>query len=340
MSTRASTPAGEQAAIDRVADLARSDMERDYAGTRPVLRHQHAKAHGCVRAEFTVAADLPARLKVGLFARPGTYAAWVRFSSGAGGPILHSDAKRDAHGMAIKVLGVDGPKVLDTEVDGRTQDFVLANSKVFFCRNAEEYVELATRASEGRLLRFFIGWNPMKWRLRLLVNLLVATRGAVHDPLQIRYWSQAPYALGPVAVKYSARPASSVHDRKPAEPGENHLEDAMRRRLLAGECRFDFMVQIQGDPRRMPIEDPTRRWSERASPFRVVAEIRIPPQDFTSGERKAFAENLAFTPWHALCEHEPLGGINRARRVVYEAISAFRRAANGAPAGEPTGIES
>jgi Dyp-type peroxidase family len=330
-------PPGEQAAIDRVAELTRSKHERDYApNIRPMLRDQHAKPHGCVRAEFTVSPDVPAHLRYGLLAEPGTYQAWIRFSSSASGPNLPSDRKRDAHGMAVKLLGVEGPKVLDGERDATTQDFILANSRVFFCRNPQEYVELATRANEGKLLRFFFGWNPAKWRLRLLVNLLVATKRAVHNPLQIQYWSQTPAALGPFAVKYSAKPQAGGLNRKPSSQGDNYLEDAMRKQLAAGEGRFDFMVQLQGDPDRMPVEDPTIRWSERASPFLTVATIRIPRQEFTSEAQKVFAENLSFTPWHSLLEHRPLGGINRVRRDVYEDISKRRHEANGVPRREPT----
>ncbi len=337
----AAAPApGEQAAIECVDELTRAKYERDYAPSiRPMLRDQHAKPHGCVRAEFTVAGDIPAEIRHGLFAGPGTYRAWIRFSSGARGPTLPSDTRRDAHGMAIKILGVEGPKVIEAERDATTQDFVLANAKVFFCRNPQEYVELASRAAKGKLLRFFFGWNPAKWRPRLFVNLMVATQRTVHNPLQIQYWSQTPSALGPLAVKYSAKPVGGGHDGRPTSPGDNYLEDAMRRQLAVAESRFDFMVQLQGDPTRMPIEDPTVRWSERASPFRTVATIRIPPQDFTSDAQKAFAENLSFTPWHSLPEHQPLGGINRVRRVVYETISSVRHDANGAPRGEPTGDE-
>ena len=340
MDDGAAPPPGEQAAIDRVTQLIRSGHERDYApDVRPMLRAQHAKAHGFVRAEFTVAADVPAELRHGLFAEPRTYRAWVRFSSSAAGPRLRSDRKRDAHGMAVKVLGVEGPKVLEAERDATTQDFVLVNSRAFFCRNPEEYVELASRVDEGRLLRFFLGWNPARWRLRLLVNLLVATQRAVHNPLAIRYWSQTPSALGPLVVKYSARPRGGARNRRPASPTDNHLEEVMREQLAAGDAAFDFMVQVQGDPKRMPVDDPSVRWSERASPFRTVATIRIPSQDFTSKSQRAFAENLSFTPWHSLPAHRPLGGMNRVRRVVYEEISTLRRRANGAALEEPTGDE-
>jgi hypothetical protein len=49
-----------------------------------------------------------------------------------------------------------------------------------------------------------------------------------------------------------------------------------------------------------------------------------------------FCENLSYTPWHALPEHEPLGSINRARRAIYTAISKARHEINGARRAEPT----
>ena len=39
-------------------------------------------------------------------------------------------------------------------------------------------------------------------------------------------------------------------------------------------------------------------------------------------------ENLSFNPWHSLPAHRPLGGINRARKVVYPALSKLRHERN------------
>ena len=54
----------------------------------------------------------------------------------------------------------------------------------------------------------------------------------------------------------------------------------------------------------MPVENPTIAWDEAASPFRKVATIRIPAQTFDTPEQMTFCENLSYTPWHALPEHE------------------------------------
>ena len=335
---RESVPAGEAEAIARVVEIARRAFERDYAHVRPALRDQHPKSHGCVRAEFTVRADVPAELRHGLFAEPRTYPAWIRFSSSSSVP--RPDSRRDANGMSIKVCGVEGVKVLPAERHETTQDFIVANNRSFFCRNASDYVELAARMTEGRLLRFFLGPDPRRWRLHELANMLMATQKPVSNPLRIRYWSQTPYALGPHAVKYSAKPPGRRTGRTPLGSHPNALEQAMAEQLRSGDATFEFMVQRQDDPAAMPVEDPTIGWSERAAPFRTVATIHIPPQAFGSKPQRDFAEALSYTPWHALPEHRPLGGINRIRGAVYEAISVLRHEANGVPRREPTGSET
>jgi hypothetical protein len=178
-------------------------------------------------------------------------------------------------------------------------------------------------------------FNPFNSHLRVLRNLLSALKRCA-NPLEIRYWSTTPYRFGEGAVKYSARPVSPAIDAVPANPSPDFLREAMTRTLDRGAVQFEFLVQRQTDPVRMPIEDPGAAWSEAVSPFRKIASIHIPAQSFDSAEQMTFAENLSFTPWHSLPEHRPLGGINRARKVVYKAISEFRHRCNGVARAEPT----
>jgi Dyp-type peroxidase family len=331
-----SVPQNEPEAIARIVQAVRDTFERDYASVRSALRAQHAKAHGCVRAEFVVGSDVPQDLRHGLFARPGTYAAWIRFSSAPARP--GPDSKRNiTHGAAIKVMGVAGEKILESQRHETTQDFLLANSSEFVCRNASDYAVLLPRMFENKLWKFFIGTYPWKWHVREFVNVMRAIRRKVSNPLQTRYWSQTPYALGPHAVKYSLKPHGRRKRTRSVPKSANYLEQAMARQLAgSGEASFDFLVQLRGDPRKMPVEDPTIPWREAAAPFRKVATIRIPAQDFTSRERKSFSEGLSFTPWHSLPDHRPLGGINRVRGEVYKEVSKLRREKNDVPQREPT----
>jgi Dyp-type peroxidase family len=332
-------PPEETDDIARVVELAKADLARMYPpGTTPVGRDQHPRAHGLVRARLEVAPDLPQALRAGVFAEAGrTYDAWIRFSSRAGGPTA-TDEKRDAHGMAIKLFGVEGPKVLAADADATTQDFVLANSPTFLCRNAHDYVELATKSANGKLVSFFLGADPRRWRIRALLNLVRAITQRVDSPLDIRYWSQTSSRLGDRAVKYSAAPVAHARADRRAK-GRNRIGDTMASQLAQAGATFHFMVQLQGDPVAMPIDDPTVRWDEDVSAFETVATIHIPKQAFRSERRRHLAEHLSFTPWHTLHAHRPLGSINRVRRAVYDAISDERHRRNDEPRTEPGHLE-
>jgi hypothetical protein len=88
------------------------------------------------------------------------------------------------------------------------------------------------------------------------------------------------------------------------------------------------MVQPQVAGKNMPVEDATVEWSEKDSPFIPVARIEIDRQQFDTAERNRFCENLSYNPWHALPEHRPVGVMNRIRKVLYQAISRYRRCKN------------
>ena len=112
----------------------------------PRRRGQHPKHQGCVWAKFTVEADLPDAMKVGVFASPRSYDAVIRFSNGK----YDDDRKHDVHGMAIKLLDVKGDKVLDEERHALTQDFILADHPVFFARNLRHLLQFAKALKKGK----------------------------------------------------------------------------------------------------------------------------------------------------------------------------------------------
>jgi hypothetical protein len=242
--------------------------------------------------------------------------------------------------MAVKLLGVPGPKISDDEKS--TQDFLMITGPAFFVRNAADYVEFTKAAAAGKPMSFFFrGWNPFRWRYHELHMALKLIRKKTANPLSARYWSVAPYLMGDAGpAKFSARPCMAALDSKPDKKNPNFLRDAMSAQLKNGTACFDFLVQLRKDPAQMPVEDPTIEWREKSSPFIKAATITIPAQTFENPEQQKFCENLSMNPWHALPEHRPLGGINRARKVVYETISKLRHGLNGAPRAEPTGDET
>ena len=325
---------GEPAFIDFITKATIDRLQGQFPpGKQPVLRDAHPKTHVLVRAQFIVLDDVPQDLRHGVFARPRSLDALIRFS--AGGIEVQSDTVPQANGMAIKLFGVEGTKILEKEQDATTQDFVMINNfPSFFVRNLADYqaVHEALGAEDPTkgTAKFFAS-HPEELRA------VMTMRGSVPltSPFQGRYWSQTPIRLGPQAIKFSANPVSVP----PATPGSgpDFLAEIAGEQLAQGDIYFDFLVQTQTDAVAMPIEDSLVVWDEAKSPFRRVALIRIPKQPI-GARSKALAEQLSFNPWHALPEHRPIGAIDRARKAIYEALAEFRHGRNGVPRGEPRTI--
>jgi hypothetical protein len=314
--------------IDKIVNAIIERLRVQFPAGTPVLRDAHPKTHGVVRAEFIVLDDLPNELRHGVFKAPHTFDALIRFS--ASGSAVRADTIREARGMAIKLLGVDGKKILDAEQDARTQDFVMINFPVFFISSLEDYIDFASAQAGGKLDEFWKA-HPEAFKINK-----EAAATEFHNPLRGQFFSEEPYKLGPHAIKFSARPISMTTIAKPDNPGPEYLREAMLKQLKEGDAYFEFVVQLQTDALKMPIEDSAVIWDEALSPFQRVALIRIPKQDPTAFKDLEFGEQLSFTPWHALPEHRPLGAINRARRVAYDAISRYRHEQNKEPRREPT----
>lgn len=329
-----SVPANEAAATVVVSQIISASVQKGFDTEGHAFRDAHRKAHGCVQARFTVKANLPPTLGQGLFAQGQSYDAVVRFSNGSGNS--QDDHDRDARGMALKVLGVPGPKLLADERDATTQDFVLTNHPVFFIHDAAGYVEFVSAMSGST-------WAKASWFGRHLfdeVPLVLAFTGqTIDNPLQAQYWSTTPSRLGAGQMKFSAKPCAggAFNDAADqANQSRDRLGQNLARHLSQQAACFDFMVQARTTPEHMPIEDPTVRWSEAESPFVTVATIEVPVQVPDQGTA---CEVLSFTPWHSLAEHQPLGGISRMRKVVYQDVSKLRHGLNHQPRVEPGSIK-
>lgn len=321
-------PADEQEHIDSLIRELHAKMQRDYAKTR-TLRDAHPKMHGCVRGEFSVEPNLPRELSIGIFKQRRTFPAWVRFSNQNG--TVSPDSKPDIRGVAIKLMGVEGARILPDGPVATTQDFILISDSRFVTANVAEF--------DGLVRALVAGAIPIAWyfltHLRVARNLACSLRRH-SNPLGIRYFSVVPSLLGNKAVKYALTPVEASAEAVQRNPSNDYLREAMVNQLASRDAVFDFSVQFQVDPDNMPIEDPGITWDEDLYPFRKVARLTVPSQVFDTPERREFGDNLSFNPWRCLPEHRPLGGISRARRQVYQALSTFRHDSNQAPRDEPT----
>lgn len=299
-------------------------------GQDPVLRPVFLKPHGIAGATFTVRDDLPDELRVGVFA--GTsYRAWVRFSSDT---FPTSPDLKTTCGIAIKLFGVPGPKLLAPDEDATTHDFLLQNHDVFFVDTARDMCEFTEAGVvQGDYEPYLIA-HPNTARI------LDEMAKVVPSVLDTDYWSCLPYAFGAERhVKYKLVPVGgSGGDLLPGlstdDPDYLHLD--LRQRLLDGDASFHFCVQLQNDPERMPLDAATVPWQESASPPVHVATLTLPRQDVDANGQEQYGENLAFNPWRALAEHAPEGSIAAARKVVYQTAATLRRERNDVPLDEPT----
>ncbi|WP_422909491.1 catalase family protein [Pseudomonas sp. MAC6] len=329
VSTEEQIPADEAALTQGIIEDAIRVVEQHRDNTR-VLRDAHAKAHGCVKAEVTVNADLDSSLQRGVLSEPGkTWQAWMRLSNGNAYPQF--DRARDARGMAIKLLDVPGEKLTHSPQHATEQDFVMFNHPAFFVRDVAEYKSnFAAQADGKKAMAFFTSWNPNSWEIRHLIIALKTLSPAPETPLATTYNSIAPFKLGEHNIKYRVipQPEACPEYQLPEQNRDlpNFLRNALYQQLSLDRVPACFALQVQRQNAEyyMPIEDPSVEWSEAISPFETVATIKVPAQDFDSREQNLFCDNLSFNPWHALPEHRPIGGINRLRKAVYEAVSIYR----------------
>ena len=324
-------------------------------GSKRVLRDAHPKAHGCVVAKFTVDAALPANYQSSVLQPGKSYDAIIRFSSAAATP--QSDAVGDARGMAVKLLGVPGKKLLEGQESELTQDFVMINFPIFVGHDAADFSQLVSSLiHDGAPIKYFFpSLNPMTWRVKQALNLLDFNGKKDASLLQQRFFSLVPYLLNDQSTKFGAEPCSNNTALRPDKPDENFLRKELVGFLQSKSGCFNFVVQdykpgfeIEDGMGWWPagldaaVEPPSLRivspGNKPVSKFNRVAQITIPPQSFDTDAKNIYCDNLSFQPWHAVPEHRPLGSINRARRLIYLAISKHRHSVNGADAVEPTSL--
>ncbi len=161
----------------------------------------------------------------------------------------------------------------------------------------------------------------------------------VRNPLEVKYFSAAPFRFGPDRVmKFAVTPVNGeapqpdFSEQEIASLDGDYLAHALRQTLIQGEeIRLSFGVQIAkasqlaGREAEM-IENAAIGWDEAEFPLVEVAQLVVQPLRRT--RRLVDSCKLRrFTPWHALAAHEPLGGINRLRKPVYKDSGVHRRRA-------------
>jgi hypothetical protein len=233
----------EEELIQRLLAIRRTHVRQGPSGK--FLRESHPKHHGCVRARFVIESDLPPDLRVGVFAKALTYPAWIRFSNANSlrrDGTYRPDIQRDVRGAAIKLMGVEGEKILEEEKHETTQDFLMISADALIAHDLASFVKLLGEFKVLTLLWFF--FNPFHPHLREL-GIGLRSPKRYGNPLDIEYFSVVPYLFGNRAIKYKLRPIVAKPSDIPRCPSTNFLREAMQERLTNAEADFDFMIHTR-----------------------------------------------------------------------------------------------
>ncbi|MEO8366496.1 MAG: catalase family protein [Pseudoxanthomonas sp.] len=347
-----SSEADEQETTQALAEQMLKIAGKTYQDNGHATRSVHAKSHGLLKAELEVLPDLPAVLAQGLFAKPARYAAVMRFSTIPGD--LLDDKVSTPRGVAIKIIGVDGERLEDSE-GARTQDFIMVNAPRFGARSGKAFLRSlklivpTTDKAEGSK-------EVLSAVLRSTEKLIEAFGGnsgtlralggePPNNLLGETFWAQLPLRYGDYIARLQLVPVSAELVALAGKPvdlhgSENALRDAVVAHFGSHGGTWELRAQLCSNAYDMPINDPSAEWSEESSPFISVARLIAAPQTGWSPARStAVDDGMGFSPWHGLQAHRPLGAIMRMRKLAYAASQRFRSERNAVQVREPTTLD-
>ncbi len=338
----------EQETLQGLKDSFQDILETTSQDYGHAVRSVHAKAHGIARGTFTIADNLPSELAQGIFATPGAHEAIIRISTNAGD--ILDDSISLPRGLALKILDVDGARLPGSEGD-TTQDFIMVNGPAFAAPDAKSFaknLKLLSKTTD----RFEGVKKAMSATFRVVESALEAVGaqsttlsrlgGAkpVH-PLGETYYSQTPFRHGDYIAKVALFPVSPgitrlTGDTVNVSARPDALREVVGEEMIEHGGTWEFRVQLNTDLDAMPIEDASAVWDEEQSPFVTVATLEIPPQlSWEHGVTDRTDDALSYSIWHGITAHQPLGGVNRARKETYKQSADFRGQFNGCPMHEP-----
>lgn len=313
--------------VETLSDTILSEYVKGYA-----RRNVHAKANGCVKAELHINKDVQdSNLTKGIFQPGSSYKALVRFSNGSTNG-LGDDNDGDTRGMAIKVFGVDGNKLIADPIFEDSQDFILLSHPSFFLNDSRSSAEFFERFDAGTIADYL--HIPFDIGLDGTITAAEMLSQHIDNPLFTQYYSVTPYQLGSVkdqsrVVRYSVRACKSNFDKQSNKTfGKNFLRASMQETLQNNSVCMELMLQDRGRIGGIDLNN-YDNWKEDKFPFTPIAQIIIPSQIFDTAEQNSMCEKLSYNPWHSIEDHKPLGVINAMRGMVYEKTSTLRRTMNG-----------
>jgi hypothetical protein len=338
--------------IDEIVAQMGQAQQKVFDRHRHAVRDAHAKSHGFLKGELTVREGLPDHLRQGIFSKETTYPVVLRLSSAPGD--IHSDRIPAPRGMAIKVIGVQGERLLPDH-KGRNQDFLLVNIPILTFGTVPEYKKLLGLLEKNADAPEFLQ-RALAGTARGVEKVVEAAHqepsamlmGLARDNAHLlgeTYHSMAAIRFGEYIAKISVAPLSENVRALTGKQVES-VEDSTMRDLVVEYFRqegaeYEMRAQLCTDLDAMPVEDASVLWKEEVSPHQPIATIRIPAQDAYSPARRVYGDDvLSFNPWQGIAEHRPLGSIMRVRIKAYERSTQYRHGMNQRERIEPDTISA
>ena len=271
-------------------------------------------------AVLRVASDLPDEWRAGMLQPGATHRARVRFSNAAGVANPRDDAP-DLRGAAMRVFA-DGLE---------PHDWVMTNAECHHARDAAEAMAVSVSFAHHGLARRLFGSRGAtidgiaglmrrvgpSATLRILGALKRQLARPIGSLATEQFYSRAPIRIRETAMRYHLAP---VAPQLPVDRTPVDLLNEFRRRVAAADVRFLLQVQPYVDEASTPLEDSNLPWR---SAVRTIAELVLPQG--TDLAASVDGDAVAYSPWQLSDpSFEPLGSMNRARRVVYPSSVAAR----------------
>jgi hypothetical protein len=129
-------------------------------------------------------------------------------------------------------------------------------------------------------------------------------------------------------------------DKKiPSNASKTFHRDDTQTYFSSNEATYTFRVQFTSNTQTHPVEDASIPWDEVMAPWHDIATVTFPSQESFSDARRIWWEDkIALSPWVGIEAHQPLGGINRLRKRVYQHIREGRAKGNRTEVYFPTSV--
>jgi hypothetical protein len=336
----------EEEKTRQIGETMNKMQQHNFDQHRHAFRATHVKTQGIVKGKLTVLPDLASHLQQGLFKQPGkSYNIAARY---ANEPVfLQADQEPGPRGLGLRVFHVEGERLEGADANGTTQDFFFNNAPMIELTDVDTCLEImqlrekyfdspvklaaATKLRTDAIKQSAPGGSPT-----LVTAFFQLTRPGMLPNTNIishSFFTQSAFRFGDYYGHMALFPILDDMTKRSAKVSGSDSREVLRHWLaeyfVENGAKYEFKIQLGTSPEHHPTEDGSVVWDEATAPYQTIATVEFPPQDALTAERRIFWEDkMKLSPWNALAEHQPLGSINRLRKVVYDMSRKKREIVN------------